>query len=84
MAHKGGVMATYFIFGAVGQMSDLRRSPPPKDANNVFDVRGFEKFQTAVSAAKSSKERGRNTNTVLAPKKRKVNPTSLANLKRNG
>jgi hypothetical protein len=36
------------------------------------------------SAAKSSKERGRNTNTVLAPKKRKVNPTSLANLKRNG
>jgi hypothetical protein len=28
------------------------------------------------SAAKSSKERGRNTNTVFAPKKRKVNPTS--------
>jgi hypothetical protein len=34
--------------------------------------------------AKSSKEHGRNSNTLLAPKKRKVHENSLANLKRNG
>ena len=33
---------------------------------------------------KSTKERGHNSNTLVAPKKRKVHENSLKNLKRNG